>query len=55
MAVEFLSDNQASAHGRFPSGFARGELELYFSSTTWTGAWWKPSGGRTTGSGSHCS
>lgn len=28
--VEFLPDDQASAYGRFPSGFTRGELERYF-------------------------
>ncbi len=30
MPVEFLSDDQASAYGRFPSGFTRAELERYF-------------------------
>lgn len=30
MPVEFLSDDQASAYGRFPSGFSRAELERYF-------------------------
>jgi hypothetical protein len=28
--VEFLSDDQASAYGRFTSGFTRAELERYF-------------------------
>ncbi len=30
MPVEFLSDDQASAYGRFTSGFTRAELERYF-------------------------
>ncbi|HSK89835.1 MAG TPA: DUF4158 domain-containing protein [Euzebyales bacterium] len=30
MPVEFLSDDQASAYGRFTSGFTRTELERYF-------------------------
>ncbi|MFF0145757.1 DUF4158 domain-containing protein [Amycolatopsis sulphurea] len=30
MPVEFLSDEQASAYGRFPGGFTRAELERYF-------------------------
>lgn len=30
MPVEFLSDDQASAYGQFPSGFTRAELERYF-------------------------
>jgi hypothetical protein len=28
--VEFLSDDQPSAYGRFSSGFTRAELERYF-------------------------
>ncbi|MEU6261723.1 DUF4158 domain-containing protein [Saccharopolyspora shandongensis] len=30
MAVEFLSDEQAAAHGAFPESLPRGELERYF-------------------------
>jgi hypothetical protein len=30
LPVEFLSDDQASAYGRFTSGFTRTELERYF-------------------------
>lgn len=30
MPVEFLSDDQVSAYGRFTSGFSRAELERYF-------------------------
>lgn len=43
MPVEFLSDDQASAYGRFPgAGFSRAELERYFFLDDVDRAWIEP-------------
>ena len=52
LPVEFLSDEQAAAYGRFTGGFTRRELERFFLLDDVDRAWWSPSGGITTDSGS---